>query len=130
VEDQTRLPCLTPQNPYPDTGGGWSLRTLTLLWTHFLLLWTAQNEAIHGHDLASQHHVRKRQLRLEMELLHAQRDQVLACDTDVFMGDTPAELTQFIDILMASHVQNWLHVWKPFIISSINSAKDLSIHGV
>jgi hypothetical protein len=65
-----------------------------------------------------------------MELLHTQCDQVLSCDTDAFMGETPAELTHFLDISTAAHVQNWLHVWKPFIISSVKSAKELSIQGV
>ena len=95
-----------------------------------MTLWKARNEAIHGHDLVSQQQARKRRLRLEMELLHAQRDQVLECDTDVFMGDTQAELTHFLDISTATHIQNWLHIWKPFILSSVRSAKDLSIQGV
>ncbi len=112
------------------TGAGWSARTLTIIWSSFLTLWTSRNEAIHGHDLSSQQQARKRQLRIEMEILHTKRDQVLACDTDAFLGDTPEELNHFLDSASASHVQNWLHVWKPFILSSVNSAKDLSLHGV
>jgi hypothetical protein len=103
---------------------------LTIIWSSFLTLWTSRNEAIHGHELSSQQQARKRQLRIEMEILHTKRDQVLACNTDAFLGDTPEELNHFLDSASASHVQNWLHVWKPFILSSVNSAKDLSLHGV
>jgi hypothetical protein len=112
------------------TGSGWSLRTLTILWNDFFVLWQARNEAIHGHDLASQQLARRRKLGFEMEFLHAQRDQVLACDSDAFIGDTPAELTNYLDVASASQVQNWLYTWKPFIQSSIESAKDLSLQGV
>jgi hypothetical protein len=30
----------------------------------------------------------------------------------------------------ATHVQNWIHVWKPIIVSSVQSAKDLAIQGI
>jgi hypothetical protein len=65
-----------------------------------------------------------------MEHLHMQRDQVLAGDSDVFKGDNPAELQHFLDTSSTAHVQNWLNIWKPFIISSIQSAKELSLTGV
>jgi hypothetical protein len=112
------------------TGAGWSARTLTIIWSSFLTLWTSRNEAIHGHNLSSQQQARKHQLCIKMEILHTKRDQVLACDTDAFLGDTPAELNLFLDSSSASHVQNWLHVWKPFILLSVNSARDLSLQGI
>jgi hypothetical protein len=112
------------------TGSGWSLRTLTILWTEFLHLWKMRNESIHGHDSSTQQQARRRQLRIEIEMLHTKRDQVLASDSDIFKGDTPAELQHFLDTSSATHVQNWLHVWKPFILSSIKSAKELSLNGV
>jgi hypothetical protein len=112
------------------TGSGWSLRTLTTLWNDFFELWQTRNASIHGHDLASQQIARKRKLGVEMEVLHEQRDSVLACDSDAFIGDTPADLTKYLDHATATQVQNWLYTWKPFIQSSIKSAKDLSIHGV
>jgi hypothetical protein len=104
--------------------------TLTIIWTEFLLLWKQRNDTIHGHDLSSQQQARHRRLRLEMEMVHALRDQVLAGDTDVFIGDTPADLTHFLDTTKATQLQNWLSVWKPFILSSVQSAKDLSLNGV
>jgi hypothetical protein len=63
------------------------------MWNDFFVLWQSRNETIHGHDLASQQLARRRKLGFEMEFLHAQRDQVLACDTDAFIGDNPAALT-------------------------------------
>lgn len=65
-----------------------------------------------------------------MEILHLKRDQVLSYDTDVFQGDTPAELDHYLNTATATQIQNWLYIWKPFILSSIESAKDLSLHGV
>jgi hypothetical protein len=93
---------------------------ITILWREFMTLWKMRNDALHGH----------RQLCIEMELLHQQRDLVLACNADIFIGETMADLTHFLDASKASHIQNWLHVWKPFILSSAKSAKDLSLKGV
>jgi hypothetical protein len=112
------------------TSAGWSLHTITVLWNNCFALWHAWNESIHGHDLASQQLACRRKLGFEMEFLHAQRDQVIACDADTFIGDTPAALTQYLDVDSASQVQNWMYTWKPFIQSSIDSAKDLSLQGV
>jgi hypothetical protein len=36
------------------TGASWSLRTLTMIWSEFLLLWKQRNGDIHGHDTSSQ----------------------------------------------------------------------------
>jgi hypothetical protein len=46
------------------------------------------------------------------------------------MGDAQEDLTHFLDTSMPTQVQNWLHVWKPFIISIINLAKDLLLQGM
>ena len=70
------------------TGTGWARRTLTVIWTNFFLVWKARNEAIHGHDAASQHQARLGTIRIEMEALHSYQNQVLACDTNIFLGIT------------------------------------------
>jgi GTP-dependent phosphoenolpyruvate carboxykinase len=62
-----------------------------------------------------------------MEMLHSLRDQVLEGDTDVFLGDNPVALSQFLETAMTTYVQNWIHIWKPFILSSVKSATNLSI---
>jgi hypothetical protein len=49
-----------------------------------------------------------------MEQLHTQWDQVLAYDMDAFMGHTMTELTHLLDILTASHIQNWLTCLEAF----------------
>jgi hypothetical protein len=67
------------------TGLAWSRRTLTVLWTEFLLLWKTRNAEIHGHDIASQQQAKRRKLSLEMEVLHTLRNQVVVGDTDVFI---------------------------------------------
>jgi hypothetical protein len=90
----------------------------------------SRNADIHGHDLAGQQIARRQKLGFEMNFLHSQNDQVLACNTDVFIGDTPAEQSQYLEVTTASQVQNWLCTWKPFIQSSIRLAKDLSVQGV
>jgi hypothetical protein len=66
-----------------------------------------------------------------MELHHSQHVNVLACDTDVFIGDTPADLNQYLDTATASQVQSWFKVWKPFVLSRVKSgATDLLLQGV
>jgi hypothetical protein len=112
------------------TGANWSVRTLTIIWKAIFTVWKNQNKSIHGHDLKTQNQARHRQLRAEMELLHSQRDRVLAVDNDVFIGNTPKALKTFLTVSSATHVQNWLHVWKPIIVSSVKSAKEMAIQGV
>jgi hypothetical protein len=75
--------------------------------------------------------LKKSYLWIEMEHLHQQHGQVLACDTDIFMGDTPANLNHFLDTsTTAACIQNWLHVWKLLILSCVKLAKELSLHGI
>jgi hypothetical protein len=38
--------------------------------------------------------------------------------------------TLVLTVSTASHIQNWIHVWRPTIISSIKAARDQSIQGV
>jgi hypothetical protein len=73
---------------------------------------------------------RCQKLCMEMELLHSYCNKVLACDTDAFIGNSPAELNQYLEVASASQIQNWLYVWRPFIMSSFQEAKDISIRGV
>ncbi len=103
---------------------------MTTLWRNFFVLWKERNEAIHGHDTTSQQLARKRKLRIEIGFLHDNRDQVLACDSDLFLAETTEALHTYLDVTSASQTQNWLNIWKPVILSSIASAKDLSIRGV
>jgi hypothetical protein len=35
-----------------------------------------------------------------------------------------------LDTTPATYVQNWLHIWKPFILSSVKSANNLALQGV
>jgi hypothetical protein len=67
---------------------------------------------------------------LKIEFLHTTRNQVLAVDTDLFIGNTPAELDHYLSIAHTSNVQNWLNIWKPIIIASIKTAKTRSIQGI
>jgi hypothetical protein len=67
---------------------------------------------------------------LEIELLHSKRSQVLSCDTDVFHGETAAELNHYLETANVSQMQNWIHIWKPFILFSIQEAEELSRQGV
>jgi hypothetical protein len=115
-----------------NTGAGWTLCMLTILWSQSFLLWNSHNKAVHGHDdISSQNQARKWHLRrLEMEFLHEQHNKVLACDKHAFVGNTPADLNHFLDTSTASHVQNWIHIWKLRIIYSIQLAKELSLKGV
>lgn len=113
-----------------NTGTVWTLKTITVLWTTFFALWTERNSEVHGHDQASQQVARFGRLRLEMEHLHQSRDQVLAVDTDLFIGNNTADLTHYLSIARASNVQNWLNIWKPVILDSVKKAKTRSIQGV
>ena len=86
-----------------------------------------RNETIHGHDLSTQQQSRRRTLGTEMQLLHSDRDQVLACNSNIFIGDNSEDLVHYLDVATATQVQNWIHVWKPLILSSLLEAQDRSI---
>jgi hypothetical protein len=79
---------------------------------------------------SQQEEARKHKLQLEIGFLHDKRDQALACDSNLFLADTTANLNTYLAVTSASQTQNWLNIWKPVILSSIASAKDLSISGV
>jgi hypothetical protein len=113
-----------------NTGAGWVKKTLVILWTDIFLLWKSRNEAVHGHDLTSQLQVRRRKLWLEIEILHSKRTHVLACNTDVFYGDTPAKVNHYLETANVSQMQKWLNIWKPFILHSIQEAEEFSRQGV
>jgi hypothetical protein len=93
--------CRRKINTVTHAGAGWSLCTLTLLWTHFFTLWKAQNEAIHGYDQSNQQQARCRKLCMEVELLHLYQDKVLASNTNTFIGGSPADLAQYFDVATA-----------------------------
>jgi hypothetical protein len=88
------------------TGAGWSLCTLTILWTDFFTLWKARNDVIHGHDQSAQQQACCHKLCTEMKLLHSYHDKGLASDTDTFIGNSPVDLTQYLDMASASQVQS------------------------
>jgi hypothetical protein len=44
--------------------------------------------------------------------------------THVLEYNSPTDLTQYLDVANASQVQNWLNVWKPFILSSVKSVTE------
>ena len=113
-----------------NTGAAWILRTLTTIWTEFFHIWHQRNEEIHGHNTKTQNQARHRRLHAEMELLHSMRSQVLAADSDAFIGDGPAALETFLTVSTATHIQNWIHIWRPVIISSVQSAQAFAIQGV
>jgi hypothetical protein len=103
--------------------------TLTILWTDFLTLWKTWNETIHGHVITSQQQAWQHKQLLKMIMIHSLHNQVLAGGTDVFVSSNPATLDHFLDTKMATYVRNWIHVWKPFILSSVKSANDLALRG-
>jgi hypothetical protein len=113
-----------------NTGIGWTLRTLATLWRDFFMLWKARNKAIHGHDPASQQLACKRKLRIKIEFCHDQRDQVLTCNSNLFLANTTAALHTHLEVTSASLTQKWLNIWRPIILSTIELAKDLSLDGV
>jgi hypothetical protein len=77
-------------------------RMLSILWTKLFHLWKMRNDAIHGHNIPSQQQAWQQKLRIEMEMLHTLCNTVLACDTNVFVGDTLAEWSQFLDTSTAT----------------------------
>ncbi len=63
-------------------------------------------------------------------MIHSLCNQVLEGDTNVFLCNNPTALSQFLEMATTTYVQNWIHIWKLFILSSVKSATDLSIQGI
>jgi hypothetical protein len=51
-----------------------------------------------------------KKIRLEIGFLHNQRDQVLACDSDLFPPETTTTLHTYLDVTLALQMQNWLSI--------------------
>jgi hypothetical protein len=65
-----------------------------------------------------------------MELLQQQCTHILECDTDFFIVENPANLTPYLAVVTALQVQNWLNVWRPFILYTFKKSTELSLQGV
>jgi hypothetical protein len=58
----------------------------------FFYIWKNRKEAIHRHNVVSQNQAHHHCLRAKMELLHSKHGKVIAVDSNLFIGETPAAL--------------------------------------
>jgi hypothetical protein len=108
----------------------WTTNILTTVWKEFFVMWTARNAAIHGQDSSSRQKARLRHAAVEVKHLHSKRDSVLATDRDLFIGDNDAAIDQWIQKRSATHIENWLRIWKPVIIDSAKAAHAFAVKSV
>jgi hypothetical protein len=112
------------------TGLLWTTNIITTVWKEFFTMWTARNTAIHGNDSASRQKSRIRLATVHLRHLHKKRNDVLATDRDLFIGETDAEIDQWTQTRSATHIENWLRIWKPVIIDSAKAARAFAIQSV
>jgi hypothetical protein len=108
----------------------WTTSIITTIWKEFFLMWDARNTAVHGKDSTSRHIARINRATIEIKHLHKKQPDVLATDRDLFIGDTPAAVDQWIQTHTATHIENWLRVWKPVILDSAKAAHAFALKSV
>jgi hypothetical protein len=112
------------------TGLLWTTAIITTIWKEFFLMWEARNTAVHGKDSATRHTARIHRATVELQHLHKKQSDVLATDRNLFIGDTPQAVDQWVLSHSATHIENWLRVWKPVIIDSAKAATAYALQSV
>jgi hypothetical protein len=112
------------------TGLLWTTTIITTIWKEFFLMWETRNTAVHGKDSESRQTARINRATLELKHLHRQQQEVLATDRNLFIGDTPDAIDHWITTHTATHIENWLRVWKPVILDSAKTAKAFALKSV
>jgi hypothetical protein len=93
-------------------------------------MWETRNQAVHGKDSESRQKARIRRATIELRHLHKKRNTVLATDRDLFLGENDNDLTQWIQTHSATHIENWLRVWKPVLVDSVKAAPAFALQSV
>ena len=112
------------------TGLLWTSTIITTLWKEFFTMWETRNTAVHGKDSESRHTARIHRATIELKHLHQKQPDVLATDRDLFIGDSPDAIDQWVLTHTATHIENWLRVWKPVIIDSAKAATAFALASV
>jgi hypothetical protein len=117
-------------NTNSKTGILWTTNIITTVWKEFFKMWTTRNTAIHGNDSASRQTSRRRHAAVAIRHLHTKRKDVLATDRDLFIGDTDNDIEKWVETRTATHIENWLRIWKPVILDSAKAAHAFALKSV
>jgi hypothetical protein len=128
LQDQHLLKIKSNSNSL--TGILWTTNIITTVWKEFFTMWNARNTTIHGADSKSRQKSRIRRASVILHHLHTKRDTVLATDRELFIGETTEDIDQWIQTRTATHIENWLRIWKPVIIDSVKAAHTFAITSV
>jgi hypothetical protein len=112
------------------TGLLWTTNVITTVWKEFFTMWSNRNTAIHGKDSDTRHKSRLRHAAVQLKHLHLKRTDVLATDRDLFIGDTDESIDRWVQARSATHIENWLRIWKPVILDSAKAAHAFAIKSV
>jgi hypothetical protein len=112
------------------TGTLWTTNIITTIWKEFFTMWNARNTAIHGNDSDTRQQSRIRLATVHLRHLHSKRNDVLATDRDLFIGETDADIDRWAQTRSATHIENWLRIWKPVILDSAKAARAFAIKSV
>jgi hypothetical protein len=112
------------------TGLLWTTTIITTIWKEFFIMWETRNTAVHGKDNESRHTARIHRATIELKHLHKKQPDVLATDRALFLGDNPEAIDQWVQTHTATHIENWLRVWKPVILDSAKAAQAFALQSV
>jgi hypothetical protein len=103
---------------------------ITTIWKHFFLMWEERNLLVHGHDTKTRTIANRRRMATEFRYLHTKRNEVLATDHDLFIGENDDDVAAFIDTVSPTYIENWLQIWKPVILDSAKTATAFSLASI
>jgi hypothetical protein len=77
----------------------------TTIWKQFFLMWEERNLLVHGHNTKTRTIATRRRLATEFRYLHTKRNEVLATDHDLFIGDNDDDVATFIDTVSPKYIE-------------------------
>jgi exonuclease III len=103
-------------------GSAWVRKVGKKLLQQWFDLWAIRNTERHGKDIAEQKANRKAFLQSQLEELYSFRDATMPTDRHMFHQTAAIHLDHQTNL---DHIESWINIWQPAILSSVKQAKAL-----
>ena len=108
------------------SGTLWTSAIIQEVWSHWQLVCTQRNNAIHGQDETSRSAALRRRAEIILHEIYSRKDFMKPSDRDkILFDDIEHHLAK-----TTNQIMNWISVHKPLISHSIKETDRLSIRGV
>jgi hypothetical protein len=105
------------------SGKQWVSGIIATLWKKWFELWEDRNGEVHGRDAKTREMAKKDQAIREVRAIYRYKDLVCAEDCSIFRQTVDIHLAEFSNSLA---ITNWVAIYKPWVIASVEQAKILA----